>query len=130
MKSKSSFSFTSVFFISDCTVHVIRRKRKKKTKTTQHHRVMKSLKRTFLFILGFFYLPKKMLTESFNKSVSLKLTASISLLTEKKKKIIAFSCSSLKCSTSLHIDLTRNVALHLLHNIAWLAVLSIRDQNC
>lgn len=47
---------------------------------------MKILKKTCLFILRFFYFPGKMFTESLSKSVSLKLTVSISLLTEKNKQ--------------------------------------------
>lgn len=44
---------------------------------------MESLKKTFLFMLGFFYFPE--ITESLDKSVSLKRTISVSLLPKKKK---------------------------------------------
>lgn len=73
-----------------------------------------------------------MLTESLSKSVSLKLTVSISLPTEKNKQTHKH-CIHLFIHEMYHklaLGLTRTAALHLLHNATRLAVIGIIGQNC
>lgn len=90
---------------------------------------MEGLKKTVLLILRFFQFSQKMVTEILFKNLFHLVCYWKKEYGKEKKRSLHSDVHSWNVTHQLALEMTSNVALHPVHNTAWLAVLGLKGQN-